>query len=420
MRNTLLIRVGQEADGPCQWIPLAADGLPAGITRTGTLAEAAIEANGLRVVVLVPGMDCHLTQVKIPGRNRQKLLRAVPFALEEQLINDVEDLHFAIGPALPEGGNPVVIVSLQRMDALQAAFRTANLEVNQLIPDLLAVPCPDNGTCAVIDGDVALVRNGPWSGYAVETDNLGLLLASQQGLPDTEATEATEATEETEEVVVPPVRIHVPAGSAPPDLHESGLDVEVEYYNGDVLNVLATGLGSSSIDLLQGAYSRTQEWGRLWRPWRATAALLVAAILMSNIVMRVDYYRLSKEQAALNTRIEDIYKQAFPEAKRVVNPRVQMQQKLDKLERRQGAGGQFMVLLARSGDILRSEKEIEIIAASFRAGRLDVDLTAANLQVLDKLKQTLSAKGLSVEIQSATTDADRRVKSRLRIGRSDA
>ena len=187
-----------------------------------------------------------------------------------------------------------------------------------------------------------------------------------------------------------------------------------------MLNVLATGLGSSSIDLLQGAYSRTQEWGRLWRPWRATAALLVAAILMSNIVMRVDYYRLSKEQAALNTRIEDIYKQAFPEAKRVVNPRVQMQQKLDKLERRQGAGGQFMVLLARSGDILRSEKEIEIIAASFRAGRLNVDLTAANLQVLDKLKQTLSAKGLSVEIQSATTDADRRVKSRLRIGRSDA
>ncbi|MEA2094779.1 MAG: type II secretion system protein GspL [Pseudomonadota bacterium] len=411
MRNTLLIRVGQEADGPCQWVPLAADGLPAGITRTGTLAEAAIEANGLRVVVLVPGMDCLLAQVKIPGRNRHKLLRAVPFALEEQLINDVEDLHFAIGPALPEGGNPVVIVSLQHMDALQAAFRTANLEVNQLIPDLLAVPCPDNGTCAVIDGDVALVRNGPWSGYAVETDNLGLLLASQQGLPDTEA---------TEEVVVPPVRIHVPAGSAPPDLHESGLDVEVEYYNGDVLNVLATGLGSSSIDLLQGPYSRTQEWGRLWRPWRATAALLVAGVLVSNVVMRVDYYRLSKEQDVLNTRIGEIYKQAFPEAKRVVNPRVQMQQKLDQLERRQGSGGQFMVLLARSGDILRAEKEIKITGASFRAGRLDVDLTAANLQVLDKLKQTLSANGLSVEIQSATTDADRRVKSRLRIGRSDA
>jgi hypothetical protein len=49
-----------------------------------------------------------------------------------------------------------------------------------------------------------------------------------------------------------------------------------------------------------------------------------------------------------------------------------------------------------------------------------VDLTAANLQVLDKLKQTLSANGLSVEIQSATTDAEQRVKSRLRIGRSDA
>ena len=99
----------------------------------------------------------------------------------------------------------------------------------------------------------------------------------------------------------------------------------------------------------------------------------------------------------------------------MVNPRVQMQQQLDQLLRRQGGGDGFMTLLARAGDVLRTNKAIEISGASFRAGRLDVDLTANNLQVLDELKQTLAGKGLVVEIQSATTDASQRVKSRLRI-----
>jgi general secretion pathway protein L len=179
--------------------------------------------------------------------------------------------------------------------------------------------------------------------------------------------------------------------------------------------LLVKGVDSASIDLLQGPYSRTQEWGRIWRPWRATAALLLAGILLSNVAMGINYYRLGRLQETLNTRMEEIYKQVFPDTRRVVNPRVQMQQQLDQLQRKQGAGGQFMDLLARSGDVLRKAKDIEISAASYRAGRLDIDLTATTLQALDELKQTLAGKGLSVEIQSATTETGQRVKSRLRI-----
>jgi type II secretory pathway component PulL len=112
--------------------------------------------------------------------------------------------------------------------------------------------------------------------------------------------------------------------------------------------------------------------------------------------------------------------ESFPGTRRVVDPRVQMQQQLEQLQRRAGSGGRFLTLLARSADVLRTAKDIEIAGASYRAGRLDVDLTAANLQVLDQLKQSLSARGLVVEIQSAAADAGQRVKSRLRIQGSKA
>ncbi|MFV1973909.1 MAG: type II secretion system protein GspL [Thiohalobacterales bacterium] len=401
MRNTLLIRVGQDPAAGCHWLPLNNEGQATGVVRSGSLEEAAVEAQGLRVIALIPGVDCLLTTVKIPGRsNRQKLLRAIPYALEEQLSDEVEDLHFAVGEVMPGGDYPVAIVAMRCMNAYTEAFRDARLDVARMLPDTLAIPCTDADTCIVIEGELALVRTGASSGYVIDADNLEVFIKTGQ---------SDDAETDTPAVV----RMFISAGSMAPEL--SVENTEVESYNGDVLALLAQGVNSDSIDLLQGSYSRTQEWGRLWRPWRATAALLVGGFLLSNVVMGVDYYRLSKEQDSLATRIEAIYRQAFPGAKRVVNPRVQMQQRLDKLQRSQGAGGQFLMLLARAGDVLRKASDIEISGASYRAGRLDVDLTAASLQVLDNLKQTLTARGLTVEIQSATTETGKRVKSRLRI-----
>ena len=405
MRNTLLIRTGQGDDGNCEWLPLDDAGQPVGRVRSGDLTAAAAEANGLRVVVLVPGIDCLLTQATIPGRNRQKLLRAVPFALEEQLIEDVENSHFSLGPALPGGRYPVVVIATRRIDAILDACRSAGLDVYQLVPDLLAVPCTGDAVCVVIDGDLALVRTGPYSGFVVETENLGLMLAAEEQPEDSPAR---------------PVAIQIPAGAVLPDLGEAAATAEISRYEGSALMLFSQGMGGGIIDLLQGVYSRNQEWGKLWRPWRATAALLLAGVLLSNIVTGVDYFRLRNEREDLNARMKSVFLESFPGTRRVVDPRVQMQQQLEQLQRRAGSGGRFLTLLARSADVLRTAKDIEIAGASYRAGRLDVDLTAANLQVLDQLKQALSAHGLVVEIQSAAADAGQRVKSRLRIQGSKA
>jgi general secretion pathway protein L len=239
----------------------------------------------------------------------------------------------------------------------------------------------------------------------VDTENLGLLLA---GRPQPEDSPAR------------PVFIHMPTGGVLPDLGEIADAADITRHDDPMLMLLAQGLGGAPINLLQGPYSRSQEWGKLWRPWRATAALLLAGVLLSNIVTGVDYFRLSGEQDELNARMQAVFMESFPGTKRVVDPRVQMQQQLEQLQRQAGSGDRFLSLLARSADVLRTAKDIEISGASYRAGRLDVDLTAANLQVLDQLKQSLSARGLAVEIQSAAADAGQRVKSRLRIEGSEA
>jgi general secretion pathway protein L len=401
MRNTLLLRKDPANAAAWCWLSLDNEGRPQGSIYTGTLADAASEASGQRVVVLVSGAAGLLTRVSIPVRGRQRLLRAVPYALEEQLSEEVDNLHFAVGTTQEDGAWPVAVFSKQFMDSLTADFLEAGLDVQQVIPEILALPNNGEETSVLVENDVALVRTGKSSGFAVDSDNLGIMLAARM---------------KDEEAGLQPLHLFVSKDELRPDMAEYVGETLVEPFAGDPLNVFARGLENGSINLLQGAYSRSGDWATLLRPWRATAALLLAGIILSNVVMGIDYFRLSRESEQLHAQIEKTFREALPEIQRIVNPRIQMQQRLDALQRRQGTGGGFLSLLGQSGSVLKGMQGVQVSGATFRAGRLDVDLTVSNLQLLDELKQALMKSGrLSVEIQSATTGQDQRVQSRLRI-----
>ena len=401
MRNTLLLRKDPGNTSVWRWLNLDAEGRPQGSIHAGALTDAAREVSGQRIVVLVSGSDCLLTRVSIPGGSRQKLLRAVPYALEEQLSEDVENLHFAVGSTQEDGAWPVAVIGKPFMDSLTAEFLEAGLDVQQVTPEALALPYNGGETSVLVENDVALVRTGSTSGFAVDSDNLGLLLAAR--MTDEEST-------------LPPLHLFVREDSLRPDMTEYVGETHVEPFAGDPINVFASGLNARSINLLQGDYSRSGDWAVLMRPWRVSAALLVSGILVSNVVMGVDYFRLSQESEQLHAQIEQTFKKALPATQRIVNPRIQMQQQLDKLQRQQGAGGGFLSLLGQSGSVLKGMDGVEVSGATFRAGRLDVELSVADLQLLDQLKRALMKTGrLSVEIQSATTGKDQRVQCRLRI-----
>jgi general secretion pathway protein L len=133
--------------------------------------------------------------------------------------------------------------------------------------------------------------------------------------------------------------------------------------------------------------------------------------------MGVDYYQLSRESEQLTVQIENTFRKAMPGTKRIVNPRVQMQQQLEQLQRG-SSGGDFLGLLGKTGSVLKEIQGIEIGGMTYRGSRLDLDIKVASLQLLDTIKQSLGSDGgLKVEIQSATTGKDQRVQSRLRIER---
>jgi len=396
MAETLLIRLAADANSIRDWVLVDAQGQTRSPVQTGAPGAGVISATP-RTIVLVPGIDVFLGDARVPGRNRQQVLRAIPYAIEEQLATDVEQLHFALGPVQADNHYPVAVVDREKMERWAELLREHGINANQWLPEILAVPAAEEGWSLLADQESVLVRTGAYAGFASDGDALPALLS------------LLEAREQAPEKAML-------FGSTVVDLG----DVEVEFADQDrsSLEVLARGAVQGPVlDLLQGAFSRSAEWGRLLRPWRATAALFVAGVLFAMLSAGVDYYRLSVQQEQLTAEINAVFRSALPKARETRDPRGRMEQELKQLQRQTGGGNtDFLYMLTETANVLRATQGIAINGASYRDGRLDLDLQADNLQILDNLKQALTAtRRMNAEIQSATTEEGQKVKSRIRI-----
>lgn len=400
MRETLLIRFAAFPATQVQFAAADERGKLSAAVRTGSLTEAAIHTAGRRVVILVPAADLLLTEVHLPNTSRQRVRKAIPFALEDALAQDIEDLHFAIANRHVEGRWSVAVVSRRRMEYWLELLREAGIFPDRVLPEPLLLPLQPAQASLLLEDEQALLRDQPCSAQTSDIETLPALLELMAGRHEDG------------------LQIQVWHCSEALPEWPAQVTAEVLPCSKGALGVLAQGLvaADNPIDLLQGAYSRKEHYGQLWRPWRAAAALLAVGILISGIQQIFTYRQLAAESKEMSARIEKLYRETFPGG-RMVNPRVQMEQQLTALRRQQGTGGaDFLGLVGKMGGALAAAQGIELTGANFRDGRLDLELTASDVQSLDRLKQQLNeAGGLNVDIQSATAGADRRVQGRLRV-----
>src|ERR1700747_457491 len=97
MADWLLLRLPRIPEEPASWLVVDARGTPVGLPQSGPPTLAAARAAGRRVWVLVPGTDVLLAEPEVPVKAGLKLQQLVPYALEEHLADDIDQLQFAIG-----------------------------------------------------------------------------------------------------------------------------------------------------------------------------------------------------------------------------------------------------------------------------------------------------------------------------------
>ncbi len=426
MSETLVIRLVTDdlappgGAGQAEWAVVDATGACVLAPATGALSDAAALCAGRRTVVLVPAVRVLRTRADVPVKGTSRIAQALPFALEDLLAEDVEELHFAAGARHADEQVAVAVVRRERMDAWLAQLSAAGIQPQAMHADSDAVLDIAGNSILVLEQHHALLRDPGGDPVVSELDSLDGLLELWLAQPRPAGSDGT----------VPPRNLQVydaTVDGLPNDIWErfqervASLEVR-RLPDGALLRLAATIVTAPGVNLLQGDYVSRNSLGSYWPRWRLAAALV--ATLAATIVATAgaDAWRLGRESAALESDIRQAASFTFPgvdangDLRSLVSARLQG----DGGAAAGAAGRQFLDTMQTVAVAVAKTGNARIEGLNYRAGVLELQVRAPSAEALDTIRRlVVEAGNLKADIQSSNAAGDE-IQGRIRISGSGA
>ncbi len=405
MSKHVIIYMPRVGEDHVQWAMSDEKGALSSGVRQGTLLDAASSVEGRRATLILPADDVLLAQTIVPGGSLARAQQAVPYALEEQVADDVDDLHFALGTKNRNDEYPVAVIGRDVMDSVTARCAEAGLRPSEIVPETLALPVlkgEEPGMLvwsALLEKGRAVVRLGQFEGFATDLDMASMMIEGAMSAQDVDDDRRTSlvvySDDENTQLQLP-----------------STLDVEVRPC-AHRLALYASGLSSTAhVNLLQGEYSPKRNFDKNWKPWRTTAVLAACLCIVLIASKWIELNQLQQQEQALDAQIAEAFQQALPGA-RMQRPRRQVEAALAGIGAVNSDG--FTSRMAQIAGSLATQPQTQLRTIGYRNGRFDLDLNTDDVPTLDALKSELGKRGsLDMSVQSANRE-NNTVRGRVRI-----
>lgn len=322
--NTLYLRLPSSAGSrtvpadsslSCAFALVSQQGVIArsGEARLPSLAATMAEAD--RVVLLLAASDVTLLSVKAPPLPPAKLKLALPGLIEEHILDDPQDCAIVTGDTI-DGLLQVAVMRRERLQALADACLASGAK------RLFASPIQ----FGLRQDEAALHLYGSETGGVTAElclrtsthDALGLTLHAH------DEDSVAQSTLTTLRLLQPQgaLTLHVPQASLASFQQYADTDITVEADNwqhwiapetGRVNMLSALTLSQTRIDL---------------RAWKLPLRLAAAVLLINTVALNADWWRLHREAGALKADMLQTYRNRFPDERVILDPLLQMQQKI--------------------------------------------------------------------------------------------
>ena len=334
-------------------------------------------------IVVLSTEQASIYRIAIPLLVDKKARAAIPYALEEQLSESVEELHFAFDRSYYDHGHYLVAVcNRTRLLNLIASLDSHALDFDVLTLDWFALA---NEEACIMDTNV-LVHNNP-----VFCGSLTAELALRY---------IGELAEENTLYRFP----------------DSGVPMSTEKetpVNMASLHWIAKRLqGKKLLNLCQGpiqhgnSHTKTRNW--YWAAIGMSLLLFVSSILF-NVLKN---HALNVQIQAMDMEIAKRYRVFFPGAKQVISPRFRVAQLLKS--RKNNNSSTFWLLL---NHLSRATQKNDALVEQFRYqnNSLQVTLVCKDFNALEALQTALKNAAVKVK-QSQASSRDDKVVGTLELG----
>lgn len=345
------------------------------------------------IVAIIPGDEVLLLSCEVPGRTAGTVKKALPYALEEFVAGDIEDLHIAYEKIRPGQLVKCALISKQRLSQWQDFFSRAEISPGNIISEGQLLTADANACTLVFsDGEVLIATNNE-SASVARSELLGLL--SNMAL---------------DKVVC--------IGGELTDIEVSQLDADLVVEN-DVRDGIAFLVSrfnlSNLINLLQGEYKVAPSTNGPTNAFVGIVGLLGIWLIVALVSFVVEGYWAEQRANELTADATLLYKEYFPTDSAPVTTG-QLTRRLKAKLGAQSAGGEnaqgFIDLLSRvSGGITGADK-IQSLRFNYQRMELTFEIILPGFNELDPLKERAAAQGVLLKVTNADNDGNG-VRARL-------
>jgi len=427
--NTI-IRIHAETPNSFEWLTLDADGvlIDQGQSEFSALKEHLENWQGKPLTLLLPGKSCLNIQHNIPAKNPRQIKAALPYAVEEQFAEDIENLHFAIGQRSDDGEVSALVVSNEILQSWLSYFDDLDYAPKLVTADHQALPSPADAAVLMVSTEYSLLRLKSGMSYSLPNAMLSKLLqqfatasypnqkVAEDANKDSKIEPNADPSEDSTEPKALEKLLLFNAGNLTKEEQQSiaqfwDLQInptELESSTVNELLILAQNATSAHpINLLQGSFRRRTASGKNWKIWQFPALAVAIMLVLMVSVWGLDYYSLKSKFSQLKQAQVSVYKNTFPRETRVIRPVSQMRGKINAL----GSGsseGSFLPLLNKFSMALSKVNKTQITNLNFRAkrGELKIAFLAPDFATIQKLQSELKALKLDVTAGASNAAGD--------------
>lgn len=399
----------------------------AGQKLSGGLAESfqsvvqILEQNSIddvQIVGLVPANWVHSTRVTIPGKQTRFIQQALPFAVEDQLAEDLDNVHIALGDKNSDGSHSVDIINHHLFETFHTALVETGYPVNAIYSDASLLPITGINVSLGFEKDWVLVNSDNGAISRVKLFNAASYF------------ESVFKENELAETAVKQVNCYIPTEQLESlklllaELQQiEGFEWSSHDLNIPIIDLLCESWfqqGTKGINLCQGEFKIASGSEPSLKKWRAVAAVAgIWFLLQVGLDLGKGFY-YQKEAEINQQQALQLYKSIFPGERRVTvnNLKRSLQGKLKQATSDTG-GNDFLSLLSETGyqySLVPNSQSIEFNTINFSDQRqeLTIELKASSFQQLDQLKNGLTSAGLGAKISSAINEQNS-VRGRLSV-----
>jgi len=349
--------------------------------------------------------DVFVTAIEPPKLSEGKLRLALPNVLEDRLLADAADCHFAFNT--PRGGTgtttiaampkmPVSVIDRGVLTRALDACTEAGYRVRAAYSEIYTIPAPAAGVLSVrADRGRGVARSATHDGFAFDLAGevpAALALAVRQlGVRRIQAY-GREAGRVSSLAGALNVQIDVAQSEADLGSIEGAVNLlQGSFAQGGMLSGLMP-LAGRAAGLRGASFKVPMIWTAIG------AAVAIAG-------MNVYWLKLESESKALKQQMENAFRTSFPESTAIVDPVLQTKRQLNELRARAGlpSANDFSVLNARTALLLTAAPLGSVGGIDYRDGALKVRFKggiADNPAFQNTLRAAGVQQGLAVRFEA--------------------